>query len=283
MVANQTAVITGGAGGMGLATAKILGRDRHVVISDVSQAGLDAALADLTSLGVQATAVACDITDRSSVGALFAKAAETGTVTSVVHTAGVSPQMGSAEKIVTINALGTIHVTEAALTLAGPGFALVNVASIAGHMLPAFLIPRRTYSLAATDAAQFTRKLTAAASRGPAKMHAGSAYSLSKNFVIWYTRRQAAAFGAKGARVLSVSPGSFDTAMGRLEADSGAGQLVDYAALKRFGTPEEIAELLAFCASDKPGYLTGTDILCDGGTKAGLGLKGMIAMARGAA
>jgi NAD(P)-dependent dehydrogenase (short-subunit alcohol dehydrogenase family) len=70
--------------------------------------------------------------------------------------------------------------------------------------------------------------------------------------------------------------------MGRLEKDSGAGKLTEYAALKRFGKPEEIAELLAFCASDKPGYLTGVDILCDGGTRAGLTLRGMIAMARGA-
>ena len=99
--------------------------------------------------------------------------------------------------------------------------------------------------------------------------------------MIWYSHRQAAAFGAKGARVLSVSPGSFDTPMGRLEEESGAGQLLEFAALKRFGQPQEIAELLAFCASDKPGYLTGTDILCDGGTRAGLTLKGMIAMARG--
>jgi NAD(P)-dependent dehydrogenase (short-subunit alcohol dehydrogenase family) len=91
----------------------------------------------------------------------------------------------------------------------------------------------------------------------------------------------AAAFGARGARILSVSPGSFDTAMGRLEENSGAGKLTQYAALKRFGKPEEVAELLAFCASGKPGYLTGVDILCDGGTKAGLNLKGMISMARG--
>jgi NAD(P)-dependent dehydrogenase (short-subunit alcohol dehydrogenase family) len=276
-----TVVITGGAGGMGLATAKILGRDHHVVISDVNQAGLDAAVSSLESLGISATGVACDITSRQSVGALFAAAGETGPVTSVVHTAGVSPSMGSAELIVKVNALGTINVTEAALTVATEGFALVNVASVAGHMLPAFLIPRRTYKLSLSDPAQFCAKLTAAANRGPAKMRPGSAYSLSKNFVIWYSQRQAAAFGAKGARVLSVSPGSFDTPMGRLEEDSGAGKLLDYAALKRFGTPQEIAELLAFCASDKPGYLTGTDITCDGGTRAGLTLKGVITMARG--
>jgi NAD(P)-dependent dehydrogenase (short-subunit alcohol dehydrogenase family) len=58
--------------------------------------------------------------------------------------------------------------------------------------------------------------------------------------------------------------------MGRLEEDSGAGKLIERAALHRFGRPDEIAELLAFCASEKPGYLTGVDILCDGGTSAGL-------------
>jgi NAD(P)-dependent dehydrogenase (short-subunit alcohol dehydrogenase family) len=107
------------------------------------------------------------------------------------------------------------------------------------------------------------------------------AYGISKHFVIWYSRTMAGAFGANGARILSVSPGSFDTAMGRLEAQSGSGRLVDHAALRRYGTPEEIAEVLAFCASERPGYLTGTDILCDGGAKAGLGPKGGLAMARG--
>jgi NAD(P)-dependent dehydrogenase (short-subunit alcohol dehydrogenase family) len=276
------AVITGGAGGMGLATAKILGRDHRVVISDVNRERLDEAVVELKALGVDADGVPCDITDRASVDALFAHAGEAGRVVAVVHTAGVSPQMGTAGTIIRINALGTVHVTEAALAVAGEGFALVNVASIAGHMLPGFLVPKRAYKLAPTDLEKFTGKLTAAASRGPKAMRPGSAYSISKHFVIWYSQRRAAAFGTKGARILSVSPGSFDTAMGRLEEKSGSGQLLDYAALKRFGRPEEIAELLAFCAGDRPGYLTGTDILCDGGTRAGLGLKGMIAMARSA-
>jgi NAD(P)-dependent dehydrogenase (short-subunit alcohol dehydrogenase family) len=189
--------------------------------------------------------------------------------------------MGTAEFIVKVNALGTVNVTQAALAVAGEGLALVNVASIAGHMTPSLLVPRRTYKLALSDPASFTARLAKTASRGPRSMRPGSAYSLSKNFVIWYTARMAAPFGARGARILSVSPGTFDTAMGRLEEKSGSGKLIEYAALRRFGRPEEVAELLAFCASDKAGYLTGVDILCDGGTKAGLSLKGMIAIARG--
>ena len=69
--------------------------------------------------------------------------------------------------------------------------------------------------------------------------------------------------------------------MGRLEEKSGSRKLLEFAAIKRFGTPEEAAAVLAFAASEAPGYLTGTDILVDGGTKAGLNLKGMITMARG--
>lgn len=70
--------------------------------------------------------------------------------------------------------------------------------------------------------------------------------------------------------MVSVSPGSFDTTMGRLEQKSGSAALLKAAALKRFGRPEEVAELLAFLASEKAGYITGTDILIDGGTYAGV-------------
>jgi NAD(P)-dependent dehydrogenase (short-subunit alcohol dehydrogenase family) len=76
--------------------------------------------------------------------------------------------------------------------------------------------------------------------------------------------------GAKGGRVISVSPGTFDTEMGRLEEKSGSGNLLKAAAIKRYGKPEEVAELMAFLVSGKAAYLTGTDILIDGGTNAGV-------------
>ncbi|MBT2532406.1 SDR family oxidoreductase [Arthrobacter sp. ISL-48] len=65
------------------------------------------------------------------------------------------------------------------------------------------------------------------------------------------------------------SPGSFDTPMGELEKDSGAADLLKTSAIKRFGKPGDIAAVLAFCAGEAPGYLTGTDILVDGGNRAG--------------
>jgi NAD(P)-dependent dehydrogenase (short-subunit alcohol dehydrogenase family) len=277
----KTAIITGGAGGMGLATARLLGADHRVVLADLDQGRLDTAAASLADDGIEAGTVVCDITDRSSVAGLVDDAASGGAVRAVVHTAGVSPQMGDAALMIRINALGTVNLANAALSVAGEGFALVNVSSIAGHMIPRIVAPRRSYPLALTDPERFAAKLATAAKRAPQRLRSGLAYGISKHFVIWYSQAMAGAFGAKGARILSVSPGTFDTAMGRLEEKSGSGTLVDHAALRRYGRAEEIAELLAFCASERPGYLTGTDILCDGGVKAGLTGRDRLAMASG--
>jgi NAD(P)-dependent dehydrogenase (short-subunit alcohol dehydrogenase family) len=268
----KVTIITGGAGGMGLATARILGQDHHVVICDVNRGRLDKAIAELTQLGISCDSAVCDITDPKSVDALMKQAVAIGKVVSVIHTAGISPQMADATTILKVNALGTVNITNACYEIASEGFALVNVASMAGYMFPDMLLPTRAYALAQTDAEAFLKKTQAFSRFLPKEFYRkGMAYGISKNFVMWFSRKSAARFGAKGARVVSVSPGSFDTEMGRLEEKSGSAKMLKTAALKRFGKPEEIANVLAFCASEKAGYLTGTDILCDGGVVAGRG------------
>lgn len=266
----KTVIITGGAGGMGLATATIIGADHRVVVADIGQERVDAAVAELRGLGIEAVGAVGDITDRASVENLFTVAEADGShVRAVIHTAGISPQMGTADKVARINGIGTVNVTQAFLGRAAEGDVLVNVASVAGHQLPKVLIPFGVFRKAESDPAAFERTIVRRARVFGKKLHSGLAYGMSKAFVIWYTREQAAAFGAKGARIVSVSPGSFDTAMGKLEADHGAADLLKVSAIKRFGKPEEVAAVLAFAASEAPGYLTGTDILVDGGTRAG--------------
>ena len=140
--------------------------------------------------------------------------------------------------------------------------------------------PKRRYKRSLSDVDRFFADLLAVCNLMPPAMRPQLAYVLSKNFVIWYSKTNAKRFGRKGAQVVSVSPGSFETPMGRLEADSGARALTELGALKRFGSPAEIAELLAFCASDKPGYLTGTDIICDGGVMAAMTPIDMLKLGR---
>lgn len=199
---------------MGLATARILGRNHRIVLADLDQGRINQAVSDLAELDIDAAGFVCDIADRPFVERPFEQAEEGGHhVRAVVHTAGISPQMGTPNKIARINGIGTVHVAQAFLKRAAEGDALVNVASTAGHGLPKLLIPFRSFPLAQTNPAAFERIIVKRARVFGKKLLTGVAYGFSKAFVIWYTRSLAVTFGRNGARIVLVSPGSFDTAM----------------------------------------------------------------------
>jgi NAD(P)-dependent dehydrogenase (short-subunit alcohol dehydrogenase family) len=274
------AVITGGAGGMGLATAKLLGPEHRLLLSDVSADRLDVAVSQLTGLGFEAEQMISDVTDRESVDGLMRRAATLGEIAIVLHTAGVSPQMTDAERIVRINALGTVNVTSAFAQHVRDGSRIVNVASMAAHIVPNAMAPTRAYRYASSDPERFMAAMMRRINVLPKSQRPSAAYPFSKHFVVWYSKHMAATLGAKGARIVSVSPGSIDTEMGRLEEKNGGGALLKFAAIKRLGTVQEIAGLLAFCASERASYLTGVDILCDGGTIAGVGWMDLLKLER---
>ncbi|GAA2431355.1 SDR family oxidoreductase [Mycolicibacterium llatzerense] len=277
----RVSVITGGAGGMGTATAKVVGRDHAVVLADVRQDRLDKAAAELADLGIAATIVNADVTDRAAVDQLFVTATGLGLIASVIHAAGVSPSMGAADYVTRTNAVGTVNVNEVFYRVAKEGAAIVNVASMAAHLLPDEIIPTTKFPLALTDEDAFLAEMAAACAFAPEELRSGMAYGVSKNFVKWYSSSQAERFNAKGLRIVSVSPGSVDTEMGLLEADAGAGAMLTNAAVPRWGKAEEMAALFAFCASDQAGYLTGTDILNDGGVVASIRERARLAAPQG--
>ena len=263
-------IITGGAGGMGVATAKIIGREHTVMLCDVRSDRLDSAAAAMSEQGITAVTVHCDVTDRQAVDSMFTTAAGLGAIAAVVHTAGVSPAMGDAEYVMRTNAIGTLNVNEAFYDTAESGAAIVNVASMAAHILPEELIPVAAFPQARTDESAFLAATLAGCDIAGEQQRSGIAYAISKSFVKWYSSAQAERFNGRGLRIVSVSPGSVDTEMGRLEEAGGAGALVADAAVPRWGRAEEMAELFAFCVSDRAGYLTGTDILNDGGVVASI-------------
>jgi len=273
----KVALITGGAGGMGLATAKLMGADHAIVLCDVRRDRLDTAATGLSELGIAVTAVHADVTDRGAVEKLFASASGVGPLASVIHAAGVSPSMGDAEYVIRTNAVGTLNVNEAFYATAPEGAAIVNVASMAAHMLPAEIVPTAAFPHAFDDRELFVAELEAACRIAPEDSRSGIAYGVSKSFVRWYSSSQAERFNGRGLRIVSVSPGSIDTEMGRLEADAGAGAMVANFAVPRWGRPDELAALFAFCAGETAGYLTGTDVLCDGGVIASMTERARVA------
>ncbi|GKU26662.1 SDR family oxidoreductase [Clostridium folliculivorans] len=260
----KVCVITGGGSGMGLATAKIIGKENYIIIVGRSIKKLEGALAELRAEGIEAESFACDISDRAAVDILATYAKEKGKISSVIHAAGMSPHMGEAKKIMEANALGTININEAFYNVIEEGSCIIDVSSMSAHLTPKIIMPERSYKYSRIDKVLFMRKMMARVNLFPKKLRSSVAYGISKHFVIWYAKTDAAKFGKKGIRLISISPGNFETPMGDLEKES-ASEYTEYCAIKRFGYVDEIANLFSFCASDKCGYLTGVDILCDGG------------------
>lgn len=264
-------VITGGGSGMGLEAAKCMPKDKIIVICGRTLKKLEGAVEELKSLGFQAYAKTCDTSDRESVKELVKFACELGEVKNVINSAGVSPAMkGTPESILRINALGTVYMNQEFSKVMNPGSVIVDVSSNSAYILPSFIIPKKAYALAETDEAKFLKKLIKRSGLAKGEyQQKGFAYSLSKNFVVWYAKKCAFEYGKKGIRVVSLSPGLIATDMGNLEKEDG-GMLIPFSAEERMGKPEELGYALATVADERNGYLAGVDVLCDGGSTNGM-------------
>lgn len=264
---SKVCVVTGGGSGMGLSAAKFMPKDRIIVVSGRTESKLTKAVEQLREAEFEAYAKACDTSKRDSVKALAEYAASLGTITNVIHAAGVSPAMkGTMENILRINALGTVYVNQEFSQKMNQGSVIVDIASMSAYSTPNFLVPKKAYPLAETDEALFLKKiLKLSALTKDEYQKKGLIYALSKNFVTWYAAKCAFDYGSKGIRVVSLSPGLIATDMGNLESEHGGG-MPAFSCEGRMGTPEELGFAIATLADERNGYLAGVDILCDGGT-----------------
>ena len=200
-------VITGGGSGMGLAAAKCMPKEKIIVISGRTVAKLQKAVEELQALGFEAYAYPCDTSDRESVKKLAEYAASLGEIKNVINAAGISPAMGKKgdqEKILRINALGTVYVNQEFSKLMKAGSVICDISSNSAYSLPGFIIPKKAYPLAETDEAAFLAKLIKRSNLAKTDYEKnGFAYGLSKNFVCWYAAKSAFDLGPKGIRVVS--------------------------------------------------------------------------------
>lgn len=258
-------VITGGGSGMGLEAAKLMPEDKIIIVSGRTQSKLEKAVAELTALGFEAYGHTCDTSDRKSVAELASYAASLGEVKNVINAAGLSPAMADPEKLIRVNALGTLYVNQEFSKVMKTGSVILDISSNSAYVLPKFLTSHRAYSLAEKDEDKFVRKLMKTSNLAKSDYEkSGFAYALSKNFVVWYAAKCAFSYGERGIRVLSLSPGLIATNMGNLEAKEGS-DMLQYGAERRMGKPEELGYAIATAADERNGYLAGVDILCDGG------------------
>jgi NAD(P)-dependent dehydrogenase (short-subunit alcohol dehydrogenase family) len=269
---HRVAVVTG-IGGMGLAVARRIGPGYQLVLADVNASALEAAAENLRAEGQQVVEQVTDVGDAASVAVLAATAQRFGRVEVVVHTAGLSPVQASAEAILRVDLLGAALVLDAFGDVVAPGGAGVFIASMAGTMLPEDLDLERR--LATTP----TASLLDLPDLSPATVdNAGFAYGLAKRANQVRVRAASVWWGRRGARVNSISPGVISTPMGRAELDGPSGEfmqsMVDNSGTARLGSPDDIAAAVAFLVSSQASFITGTDLLVDGGAVAALHFPG---------
>jgi NAD(P)-dependent dehydrogenase (short-subunit alcohol dehydrogenase family) len=261
-------VVVTGAGGMGAAVARRLVSGRTLLLADADPAHLDRAVAALRAEGYDARGQVTDIAAEPEVAGLAATAATLGRLAAVVHTAGVSAATSTVDRIMRVDLAGTAYLVDAFEPLAGHGTAIVCVASMAGHY--AQLSAGDEQALATTPAAALLDLDLITGFTGD-PVHA---YILAKRANQVRVQAAALAYNRRGARINTISPGVISTPMARAEQESASGAhmtaMLDACGAGRTGTPAEIAEAAAFLTGPQSLYITGTDLLIDGGQAAWL-------------
>lgn len=269
-ITRRKALITGAAGGMGRACARLFGTTQDLVLTDAAAPALERFAEELKAEGFTVLGThAGDLGSDAVLAAVMADMAGDKPLT-LIHTAGLSPSLAEPEPIMAVNLVATVKLLDAIQPLLRPGSAAVLIASSAGHLIPE--IPAALALMAAPLAPDFMEKIgqvIAGMSQGDAAKEGGISYSLSKQAVLKLVQTRALVWGKLGARITSISPGMILTPMGRKEvATPGGAAMQNAAPLGRPGVAADIALAAHYLASDAASFITGTDLLVDGGSMA---------------
>lgn len=255
------AVITGAVGGMGSATANVLaGQGWSLILCDLDAGRLESLAGSLAEQGCHVEILAGDVSDPGfpeRLGTLLADRP----IGAVVHTAGLSPTMGEADRIFDVNYDATERLVGLIRPRMAEGSCAVLIASSAAYDAKSPELDAVIKAIPAGGSSSSLRAMTT---------NPGAAYSISKRGVHLIVEREAPAFGKRKARIMSISPGIIDTPMGRAEKEAHPimQTMIDTTPLGRQGTSMEIATVAAFLCSPAASFVSGSDIKVDGGVLA---------------
>jgi NAD(P)-dependent dehydrogenase (short-subunit alcohol dehydrogenase family) len=261
-------VVVIGAGSIGQAIARRVSTGRHVLLADL-RAEHAQAVADLfLDAGFDASTATVDISSRPSVHALAEQAAALGDVVGLIHAAGVSPSQAPPATILAVDLYGTAVILDEFGDIIASGGSGVVIASQSGHRLPA-LTAAEDLLLATTPAEELLSLSMLQPDRVNDPLHA---YQIAKRGNSLRVKAEAVRWGRRGARINTISPGIVMTPLARDELNGPRGEgyrrMIDLCPAGRAATPDEIGTLGALLMSRDGGFITGSDVLIDGGVTA---------------
>jgi NAD(P)-dependent dehydrogenase (short-subunit alcohol dehydrogenase family) len=255
-----------GVGGMGQAIARRLGAGKTVLLADYNEETLASVAESMSADGHRVEGRIVDVSSTESVRALADYAASLGAVSQVAHTAGLSPAQASAEAILAVDLLGVALVLQEFGEVIAPGGAGVVIASMAGHLFPP-LTAEQERALAHHPPGELLELDFVTQHTIP-----GIAYAIAKQANHIRVRSASLQWGRRGARINSISPGIISTSMGQQELASSVGDgmraMIAMSGTGRIGTADDIAAATAFLLGPDATFITGTDLLVDGGVVA---------------
>lgn len=265
---NQKVMILIGAGQIGMAIARRMGYGKKIIIGDKKPENAKAIAKIMTDAGFDVVPVEMDLSSRSSIQGIIAKAQTYGDITMLVNAAGVSPSQAPIEAILKVDLYGTAVLLEEVGKVIAPGGVGVTISSQAGHRMKQ-LTPQEDEQLACTP----TENLLSLPLLQPANIRDTlHAYQLAKRCNEKRVMAESVKWGRKGARINSISPGIIVTPLAIDEFNGPRGDFYKNMFAKcpagRPGTADEVANVAELLMSEKGAFITGADFLIDGGATA---------------
>ena len=263
----KNVIVVIGPGQIGQAIARRVGVGKHVLLADMRQDNANAAAEILGNAGYEVSVATVDASSREAVHALVETATGLGEVTGLIHAAGVSPSQASPSTILKVDLYGTALVLEEFGNVIAPGGAGVVIASQSGHRLPPLTVEQNK-ALATTPVEELLGLPFLQPDQVTDSLHA---YQISKRGNSLRVMAEAVRWGKRGARVNTISPGIITPlAKDELTGPRGEGyrRMIESCAAGRAGTPDEVGTVGALLMGPDGGFITGSDILMDGGVTA---------------
>ena len=264
----KNVMILTGAGQIGMAIARRMGYGMKIVIGDKKPENAQAIAKTMNDAGFDVVPMEMDLSSRASIQNIIAEAQKYGDIAMLVNAAGVSPSQAPIEAILEVDLYGTAVLLEEVGKVIAPGGVGVTISSQSGHRMKQ-LTPEEDEQLACTPTEELLKLPLLQPENIRDTLHA---YQLAKRCNEKRVMAESVKWGAKGARINSISPGIIVTPLAIAEFNGPRGDFYKNMFAKcpagRPGTADEVANVAELLMSGKGAFITGADFLIDGGATA---------------